>query len=752
MAVRYSGFLSVPQKEVAVIPATSFDVQESYHYGWQARVEVSVESELPIPAGSLLSALAAKGVVPGRQAIVQLATLTEDEEEEHLGVVVRSWPSVVQELQPWREDETSRKITCGIQMADLISHLSDRPIWGAYRAVSLAEIVGGALTLAGGGDGQPTTTPFLPGYLPVFIEDTVRADLHEIPYVVAAGETLGSWLLDLLGRLGVCMELWGIPSGGLRIKLKDNATGVHPIAMQVIPEIPDESQSAEAEVETESTGSATPQAQISAVRGYVSSIQASSGEIIRGGLLDDPVQGAFRRFGNPFGSVGMVTSGPQISFEEADRRFNHGIDHVYVNMLKLQFATRQPGVQPGRRVTMDHTVLNIDEWQVSFAYHRLRGDSYSNVGLLLRADTPWRPPMPAMRSPVIVPGIVNGGDDLYLNEPVERDRLGRIPISFPFLATPLSNELEILAEIDTSQDGKIRLDDFSDEEKEFYESDTGSEEMKSELKIYGDGGMEDPFPTKSDDELVAEDEKDNGTRVEQREALEERRKRVRNYQAYTWAKERAEADTDEDDYITAADSFHTDDSKFAEVLADEDKRAEFEQQMVEYATGQKEMPTDETERGTLLKQFAIYQRWQDAQESKRIAPERWPPRLPLGIAEPMAGGLHGFVSAHRHGDSCRIAVYHPLYAEVIGFEYRGDRRINEGLAGVTAGMVVEHDGSASWSGFVFRRTDQLEEEPAVPDDSDDSDDDDVSGTVVRSNSSGPEQTGSWESIWGSENT
>ena len=89
---------------------------------------------------------------------------------------------------------------------------------------------------------------------------------------------------------------------------------------------------------------------------------------------------------------------------------------------------------------------------------------------------------------------------------------------------------------------------------------------------------------------------------------------------------------------------------------------------------------------------------------RRVAADRqrWPPRLPLTVIQPMAGGLHGFVPAHRHGDACRVAVHHPLWAEVAGFQYREDRRIIEDLRGATAGLVVEHDAGKAWTGIVFR--------------------------------------------------
>ena len=52
------------------------------------------------------------------------------------------------------------------------------------------------------------------------------------------------------------------------------------------------------------------------------------------------------------------------------------------------------------------------------------------------------------------------------------------------------------------------------------------------------------------------------------------------------------------------------------------------------------------------------------------------PTPPLALLLPMAGALHGFVPGHRHGDICRVLVHHPFAAEVLGAQYRDDRRIN----------------------------------------------------------------------------
>ncbi|MCY4430024.1 MAG: hypothetical protein OXC11_06470, partial [Rhodospirillales bacterium] len=70
----------------------------------------------------------------------------------------------------------------------------------------------------------------------------------------------------------------------------------------------------------------------------------------------------------------------------------------------------------------------------------------------------------------------------------------------------------------------------------------------------------------------------------------------------------------------------------------------------------------------------------------------------------MAAALHGFIVGPREGDPCRVAVHSPFSAEIVGFQYRNDRKINEDLSTSVAGLVVEHNYAQAWSGLVFRRT------------------------------------------------
>ena len=78
-----------------------------------------------------------------------------------------------------------------------------------------------------------------------------------------------------------------------------------------------------------------------------------------------------------------------------------------------------------------------------------------------------------------------------------------------------------------------------------------------------------------------------------------------------------------------------------------------------------------------------------------------PARVPLALVMPGAGGQHGFVSDHRQGDWCRVAVINPLFAEMIGYSHRDDRHLGEGVRDATVGIVVREDLDG-WRGVLFR--------------------------------------------------
>ena len=90
-----------------------------------------------------------------------------------------------------------------------------------------------------------------------------------------------------------------------------------------------------------------------------------------------------------------------------------------------------------------------------------------------------------------------------------------------------------------------------------------------------------------------------------------------------------------------------------------------------------------------------------------IAPP--PPELMLSVIGPMAGGEHGFVPEHRHGDICEVAVYDPLSAEIVGFSYADHLTVSDDMIDATMGLVTDH-GQGSWSGMMFVPAEKVDEE------------------------------------------
>ena len=87
-------------------------------------------------------------------------------------------------------------------------------------------------------------------------------------------------------------------------------------------------------------------------------------------------------------------------------------------------------------------------------------------------------------------------------------------------------------------------------------------------------------------------------------------------------------------------------------------------------------------------------------KSEDDANEEWSPTMMLAVEAEGGGSVHTMVTDHREGDLCKIRVYGPLRAEIVGFVHRDDRAIKESAVATTAAMLVgqEHD---EWEGLAF---------------------------------------------------
>ena len=531
--------LTPPDAAGDSLPVSALRLDEGYGSGWGGRAVIAFTSRSRITGGAALGLAGETGIKPGHGVAVHLALAGTGRDDPNRGLIVRSWPCVVSKLEPFTGLKSAG---CHVGLTDPVTFLMHRPIWGAYRACSAGMMIGGALSSVAGGNGKPALQPILPGLPMVRIVEDYRDDLEELPYAIAAGQSMREWLDDFTGLLGLRVEMRGITEdASVEVKLSDRRPSGRPMRMTLGPS-------------STTSGSSAGSGPL-LVTGYT----ARPGMNARGGVLDDPAHGEFSRFGWR-GAIERVFSEPEVGLDEAARRLWFPLVRAYAEMLAVDVKSRQPGFRPGRTISLSGgDIRELDSWQLATVTHRVDAGRYENSAMLIRGDVAWYPLPPPPRAPLFVSGTVDGGTGLRTHEPVPRDRLGRIPVTFPFVPTPPGDE-----------------------------------------------------------------------------------------------------DSDEDVFV--------DDPKVS------------------------------------------------AESESELSQQRWPPRIPLTIIEPMAGSLHGFIPAHRHRDTCRVAVHDPFRAEIVGFQYRADRRINAGIAEATAGLVVEHNYSKSWSGWVFRSTDDMESAQGKQDD------------------------------------
>ncbi len=609
-------YLEIPDQDPVILNLAAFSLEEKYNGGWQATAALVTRGDSPVSLGTLLGSALSQKIIPGYQAVLHLAMGGDDDNLRGIGL--RAWPCMISRVEPMDIEGEHLAGACSVTLVDPVSYLSAQQVWGVYKSSSAGQILGGALSLAAGGDGRPSLTPLVPRLPAVKIVEDMRSALSDIPYAIAVGQPLSEWLGDFLGRVGLRFELLGnVEDGSVTVRLSDR--------------VPPSSGALKVQVLVD--GGTETEAQAGPGCALITSIEAQPGLELRGQLLDDPSLGSLRRLG-PGGAVGRLFLGPSVSLDEAQDRGQMVLQSAHAEMLRVNLVSGMPAIRPGRLLSLDLQIGGVRNWQVASVKHSFQNGSYTNSASVLRGDSKWCPPPPLPKPPVLVSAVIDGGKTLQTHEPVARTRLSQIPVSFPFAPTPIGDDQDV-ALFDRNFDGKVTTGDFAKEDKENFEASRPF--WDSHAAKYAAGEFNDPYPGKSDSQLTPEE-------LEKRKQLQKNRADAIIYQAYSDAKlqeDRAAQSNGSDD---GADNAGSDD---------------------------------------------------------------WPPRIDLNVIQPMAGGLHGFISAHRHGDICRVAVHTPLWAEIVGFQYRSDRQINAGIVGATTGIVVEHDNSNSWSGMVFRPTEDI---------------------------------------------
>lgn len=719
-------------------------VTEEYSSGWKVTLVLRVTDKdgEPVTLPETLSAMIMRSIIPSKAVVVRLGIQTGQDDPI---IWKRTWPGFVTAVDPFDVEEIAGSY-CEVTVRDVVSYLSQRRIWGGFRGHSAAEMFGGALSMAAGSAGQATLSPFVPNYYAINVHSQLRNDLDFIPYAIATGETLAEWLGEFFGLLGIRMEMLASEDGSLTIILSDSLPADTALEMS-LPGAADQSETPAAHGELE-----------------VVQVRANAGTRRRMTLLDDPTKGNFRLVigeqGPYSGPVGTLVTGTEIALEEALLRSEMDLNGRAAELLVVAAESRQPAIRPGRTVMLREPLFQHDSWQTFRVEHRIIGTRYGNTISMMSTEYSWHPRPPVRRPVTIVPAYVDSGSDYGVNQPVPRDSLGRILVRLPFSPT-LSWEDQVTSTYDQNMDERITKDDFAyllrqrynsegevvtgdDYDEEVtqrrwesmssedmqqrlldYETNTDpniSDEQRAEaallsdtlareadVELFMDGEFDDPFPDLEDDELDEE-------QLAQREEMLEKRNLTAKYLAWkrALAFEESGGDYDHDGYATAIDSEMSEELRAA--FADPAKRAELEEDArARQEQGQQEspetLPGEEEEEEDLVDEY-LRLFGEDADDplirmanlQRDASDEQWPPRLPLPVVQPMAGGTHGFVTAHRQGDACRVAVHDVMNAEIIGFQYRSDRDLKATIGGgATAGIVVEHNHQHSWSGIVFRK-------------------------------------------------
>lgn len=731
-------YVDVLENADAPIPLSLLSLEEGYNIGWEATATMATPAAAALDMSAMMELSVESGLSSGTAVALILSlpggengpTFLREADTEGVvfsslpqGTSLRTWPSVITGITPAEVADGSIGNLLTLTARDPVSYLADRPIWGAYRLCSIAEMIGGALSLAAGGNGKPTLRPILPGLPAVSIVNELREEVDLVPYSVAAGTTLGGWLGEISQLLGIRQEMRLGEDGSVELVLKDQAiSGVAPagdtpefqsISTHVLPDsLPGSSSSnlvalnlAEQALDPSDNSPSSDQTIGDAhVVGMVTQAPLPN----RGIVFDDPLHGTFRHLGQP-GAVGTVVCGTGLGINEAAQRALYPSYGAYTESLRLQVICKNPSMRPGRIVAFNEEIIGIAAWQVFSVRHIFRAGKYDNLPELLSSRYAWHPTYASISQPTFVTATVDGGDGFEAMDPVQRDRLGRIPVRLSFLPSSVGEEADILDAGDENKDGRLTLADFDEETLQDYEEN--SEEWEGKQAAYQAGEYEDPHFGREDSDLNEEE-------LAERRATEDQKTEALRYIAAQRAKRLDTADKDRDGYASSRDAAISD--ELSTVLTEPGSASKIEAQLAarDAETLREDFEEADIVDEALLDEYrSLFGGYEgedvdpnlDLKVDAKAAQESWPPRIPVTSIETMAGGLHGFLSAHRQGDICRLAVHNPLFIELIGHQYRSDHQINDSVVNVTAGMIIEHDDGEAWSGLVFRPTDMLED-------------------------------------------
>ncbi len=420
-----------------MIPGLALMLNEDRGGGWSGTVRANPREALPENA---LQTLLHDGLVPGTALVVKLVVAGATG---YAGTVVRIWPSVVTSVNvTGSTDVDELDSVCVVTFRDPLTYLRSRPVWASYVDCPFGEMLGGVLSAAVGGDGKPTRVPVLPGLPIVRIHEELNDKVAEIPYAVAVGEPLGYWLNRVCGRLGVRLEMVGDDAGTFHLWLRDGRPSTSSLNRDGGIDM-----------------TFDPDLDPSAINLVLSELGVNSPSAVRGGLLDNLAGGGARRFG-PDGALETVLTDSETDLEEAKRRGGFRQSNRRLEQAQATITSSQPGLLPGRIVVLEggndeatgdddtdgdaegyESLLGASRWQVADVSHLCLRARYWNQASFEKTGVAWRPAPPDEQGAAIVSGVVDDGN----SKPgtlIERDRMGRIPIRFPFLHEAPQGEAE----------------------------------------------------------------------------------------------------------------------------------------------------------------------------------------------------------------------------------------------------------------------------------------------------------------------
>ena len=418
MTVPYIARLHPLGDAKALTPVRAFTVVESRGEGWVAEAIVDPPSTVTSSIEATFWNALSMGLKPGKSVVLRLITVGTDaptipgaQGQATPTEIVRTWPSIVMRTSTIR-GRTPTVPAYAVRLCDPVTMLASEQIWGTFTEISPGRIVGGALTLSWGGDGVGTLTPVLPGMPSVVIKERLRTGIAQVPFAIAGGARLGQWLRRFLARLGARIELIGYTNEKVELTVTDSPPEgtVHKFTLD---------------------GSTEP----SGTNVRIAHIGSFARPPIRGSVLDNPTTGDARPIGVN-GGVDRVIEGAQINFTEAAFRAQFSWKTELLDMMTPSIVSAQPKIHPGARLRFgNQSFSGTKNWQAGDTVHWFADGIYRNLVQIHKDGMAWRPPIPEDAGGVVFSAVVDDGSSAA-GSPVARDRLGRIPVRFSFLAAP----------------------------------------------------------------------------------------------------------------------------------------------------------------------------------------------------------------------------------------------------------------------------------------------------------------------------